>query len=452
VLAVAIWLLSPETIRISATARQYELLGLFAILVAWQTARLLDGRTDRWNFAAFGALALGAMLTQYLAAFVILTAVGLVALERRELLPRIVIVLAIASMLFCVIHPGFYMQIGRYETAAGFADRLIEATSTLLGFYGWRKSWTGPGVAWTLGVALSISIMLAALYWTRLPRFRVPVAFAALPTAVTLAAYLASLTPSYAFSERHVSFAWPFVALLHAIVIDCISRRAGVALLVLLAVVVGPAEFWIARGKPQQKPDPVVAAAPQIVVNNTATGVLPRYMRSAAPGAAVYAADDLTVDPSWLADLKAGAIVIVNPQYLPPATVAKTERLLQEHLTPVSVATQEKTAVDASDCQPLNSSVLSPSRRRLSTTPLPLTMLRKDIALSSDLTRPIQTPVHDGPSATVPSPPLCSRYPCTPSHTTAGIGLLLASPTSTLTAVFDALSLPATSVMKAEML
>lgn len=334
-LAVAIWLLSPQSIRTSATARQYELLGLFALLTAWQAGRLLDGKTEWKNLSGFAAIALGAMLTQYLAAAFILTAVAVVLVQRREIWPHFGAALAGAAVLFFFLHPGFYRHVGRYETAAGFNERLIEAASTLLGFWGWRNTWTTPAIAW--GALITATVLVSAGVWSlRSSRLRLPLALAIAPAGIALIFYLAALTPSHGFAGRHLAFFWPFLALLHAVAIDGFGRRALVPALALTALVTAPGELWLAHRK--QGDDDIariVAAAPQIVLNNAAMGILPRYLREARSDAMVYVSENIPADEMWLSNLRPGSVVILNAQYLPSAGATRFENVVAHQLTRV---------------------------------------------------------------------------------------------------------------------
>jgi hypothetical protein len=272
------------------------------------------------------------MLTQYLAAVVILAAVAIVLSQRREIWRRLGMALTGAALLFALLHPGFYRHVGRYETAAGFDDRLLEAASTLLGFWGWRNTWTTPEIAW-IGLIVATAAFAFGFWSLRHPRLSLPLALAVIPGSVALLVYLASLTPSHGFAGRHLAFFWPFLALLHAAAVEKLSPRLVIPALTASAFLIAPAEYWMALQKQGTQPlTRIIALAPQIVTNNSAIGILPRYMREANADAEVYVSEDLTADTTWMNRLKAGSIVILNPQYLPKSTTGRTEAFVSRRL------------------------------------------------------------------------------------------------------------------------
>ena len=324
VLATSIWLLSPETVRITAITRAYEILALIAVLIAIQTTRIIEGRTDYRNIAALGVLAVVGMLTHYLAALVLLTAVGLIALRRRDALVPVLVAMIVASVVFVALHPGFYMQFGKHETVLGFVGRSQEAASTLLGFFGWRRPWTTPGLAYFV---LAVVVAGGAIFTVRYRPLTIPLAFALFPAAMNLVAYLTTVTPSYAFLGRHLSFAWPFVAIVLSMAVYRTVPRIAPFLLALVILIVGPAEYLILHGR--NAAPSVIGSAPQLVLNNLAMGILPRYLFEANDAATVFATTDLDANLQWLSDLRPGALVIINPQYQAPAKVQRARTAVQ---------------------------------------------------------------------------------------------------------------------------
>lgn len=319
-LATSIWLFSPETIRITAITRSFEMLALIAVLIAFQTSRIIQGRTSYRNIAALGVLALVGMLTQYLAAFVVLTAIGLIALRRRDALGPTLVAMVIAAVLFVLLHPGFYLQFSSsHETVMGLTGRIKEAASTLLGFFGWRRPWTMPVMGY---VVVSIAVIGGAIYTVRYWPIPIPVAFIIFPLALSLGAFLATLTPSYAFLGRHLGFIWPFVATALSMGVLKFAPKAAPFALAGIVLLAGPVEFFVLHNR--SAPPSIIETAPQIVLNNLSIGILPRYLHEARDSAMVFAEKDLSADMRWRDALKPGALVIINPQYQDPGDVKRS--------------------------------------------------------------------------------------------------------------------------------
>lgn len=325
-LAVAIWLLSPQTIRVSVFVRQYELLGLITVLIALQTVRIAKGKTCKKNLAIFATLALLGMLTQYIAAFAILTGFFVILREHRATGSRLVVFLCVAAILFVALHPGFYQQLGAHSGTGDFLHRIRASASTFLGFYGWRPNWTTTPIA-AVVVGCAAILLGTGTYWLIKGR-SVVCLFIAPALFLTLAVYLLGLIPS--FSARHISFAWPFVAAAHAILIYRLRPKVLTAALAGLAFLLGPAEAYVAHVRytavsKSARPLPkLIQSAKHIVITNTATGILPRYLLYASDDTMIYASPGLD---EGLPALPAGTIIIVNPQYLKSQTAAKAEAI-----------------------------------------------------------------------------------------------------------------------------
>jgi hypothetical protein len=145
---------------------------------------------------------------------------------------------------------------------------------------------------------------------------------------MTLVIYLMGLIP--AFSARHLSFVWPFIALALAVAVGRFHPVAPVGALALMALVVGPTEAYVAHKRnfrehlPKDQISDLIRNAKHIVVSNTAVGILPRYLIDARDDAMVYASPGLK---NGLPPLRPGTVIILNQQYLRPDVAERAQSL-----------------------------------------------------------------------------------------------------------------------------
>lgn len=326
-LVVLVWLLNPEAMRVSAEARQYELLTLVTVVFGWQTYRLLNakGRTPIRYFIGFGAAACLGMLTHYFFILFILAALLAAVISNRSLLPKTIVALLAGAVVFVVVHPYFYRSLLRLTERVednppfGIAAKAVEVASTFLGFYGWRESWTTEYLAAAVLVVLALLFVAGTVLVVRLDALRPVLCFVLLPSILLVGLYMGGILPPHAMGPKYLAGVWPFLALLHvALFVRYLPRLQALAI-AALAFVVGPAMLAIAVARVSADPLPNTYPAPAVVIDNLTAPYLPRYIRRYTDAnTRVFAArQDKLIDEadSWIDSLKPGDLVILNPSY-----------------------------------------------------------------------------------------------------------------------------------------
>jgi hypothetical protein len=263
----------------------------------------------------FAGVALIGMLTQYLAALVILTGLLLVFLHRRAQTPRLVLCLAVSAVVFCLLHPAFYLQVGNSERWLDTVARISVAGGTFRSFVNWPASWPAPYL-FDL-VLVTVVPVAAALCVLRIRKLPLPVVFCILPVSLTVLAYLALLLPSRGFGMRHLCIVSPFLAVCVAMALQRLIPRVVPALVAVVCVVVAPAALALTAMREDFSSR--VSSAPQIVTNALDRGIILRYALEAQDDAGIFAASDLIANHAWAAALGKRGIIVLNPQYQNPS-------------------------------------------------------------------------------------------------------------------------------------
>jgi hypothetical protein len=342
-----VWAVSPGVVAVFVEARQYELLALLTILLAWQALRFCaaDGGRRR-DVAGLAVLTAAGLLTHYHFAIVVAGVAGLLAVRlARDARPRLVAglsALAAGGVAFGLLHPGFWLAFATQRRQAGgfvaeqFPGRVDQAVEAISGFLlppqlaatplRWPAAALIVGVSAWLGVAAVRATlasrgdegaapgdpraaaasagapMLALLAWTG---------------GVTLGLYGLFISHGLAMTPKYLAAVWPFLAfvpVLAALRLPGKARRAlavaGCACLTVLGTLAA-LELNTAGAPPP--PGAAVVEAKSVIADNVARGIFPRVVWELSPRARVFAADqrDLLAHPErWSAP--AGPAVLVT--------------------------------------------------------------------------------------------------------------------------------------------
>ncbi|KPK82179.1 MAG: hypothetical protein AMS25_03505 [Gemmatimonas sp. SM23_52] len=288
-LVVFTYALSPAVVFVSLEARQYDLLGLWAVLVVWQLLRHTDParRPRARDGVLLAALTLGGALTHYhfiilLTACVVYAVVQLHARDRRRLAATLV-ALASGYALSWLIHPALSAPSRAAQQNQGFN---LASLPVRWGAVVWSfRSFTYVGV-----LLLVLLILALALYLIRrdvlISRLRTVdrsgayAPFFFLWTAsATVFLYLAFLSPAHAMSPKYLAMAWPFLAFFPVFIARLIPPRALVTLLLYLAPLVVATGFRARVRQVEQNAPPLsIPRVDTVVLDNTARAVLPRLL------------------------------------------------------------------------------------------------------------------------------------------------------------------------------
>ena len=311
-LAVTIWVLNPQVIRVSEYARQYELLTLITVLLAWQTARFCQGRRSPIDFALYAGLACAGMLTHYIFALPIIASLVILAIGAPRLLVFAAAALVVAALLFMLIHPTFYEQLDRKGSETMDVERLKITASQLLNFLGWRQSWTTlPIAVATLSVA-AVGAVVGAFWIAQRRSQWIALCFFLTIGIVFVGAYILALMPQHAMAARYVSFLWPFPAIIGAAVVCYLVPRLAAFLLPVFAGILAPAMFLLSLDREPRTLDPYFRNAARVVINDVSAGNLLRFILKMPDGTAIFAKKDLIGDDGWLDDLQPSDVILLH--------------------------------------------------------------------------------------------------------------------------------------------
>lgn len=358
----AVWALNLQVIQVSVLARQYDLLGLFTVLFAWQTHRFNDPsrRPRAIDIALLAMIVAAGALTHYHFAIVIAGGAAFVATttwwtrDAKRLVPFLV-ALTLGCLIFLAAHPSFARsfprQVRQTQTfsQAALAQRIDRATNTIARFVGMVPGTKVPlaevparalrafvpggtraplvlaavtVAAVTILLARSASRRAVSRRLRRAPRTGLSALFFlawTLGTVVFL--YLTFLSPEHAIGARHLAVVWPFLAFVPFFAFRLLSPRAGwwltllFCVLVLLPESVAVARPWIfvpgASG-------PETVRAREVVFDNPARGVLTRLLFHVTDTARIFVDTQLELlrQPTrWADSLHAGALYVSQIDY-----------------------------------------------------------------------------------------------------------------------------------------
>jgi len=299
----AVWALSPAVVPIAAEARQYPLLALAAVLLAWAVTRLLGRGASARRCLALAAVTCLGLLTHFQFP-VVAAGAGLLLLGPMLRRPRGsatagVAAMAAGALLALLVQPGFAESLRRQqEQAAGANDvlaRLGHTVRTLANFL--LPGSVMPTALAVVIVAAGAVLLLLVVRDRRRERdesaLRVVFLFGWI-AAVTCASYLAGRSHGQAMAGKYLAAAWPFAAFVPVLALHLIARRArpfaavaGAASLAALGLLAGVAWY------PDRAPPPsmTLARGDGAVVDVTRRGELPRLAFLLPAGMPVFAAD-----------------------------------------------------------------------------------------------------------------------------------------------------------------
>lgn len=281
--------LSPAVVFVSAEARQYDLLGLWGVLLVWQILRHTDParRPRAADSVLLAALTLAGALTHYhfvllLAACVVYAVFRLYSRDRRRLRATLVAV-ASGYLLSWLIHPAFSAFGRAAEQNQGFDLRVLPAR--------WGAVvWSFRSFAYVGILVLVLLVLGLTLYLTRrdvlIRRLRAvdrsgayALFFFAWTAGVVVFLYLAFLSPAHAMSPKYLAMAWPFLAFVPVFIARLIPPRVVITLCLYAAPLVLANGFRAhARQVRQNAPPTTVPSTDLLVLDNTARAVLPRLL------------------------------------------------------------------------------------------------------------------------------------------------------------------------------
>jgi hypothetical protein len=328
VLVAYTYALSPATASVSVEARQYDLLALLAVLVVWQTWRLVrDESRDRpGQLAVLAALALAGSLTHYHFALVVVGC-GLLMLVKlrgdgRRLL-RGLAALGVGYVLGLLIHPPFGPLGQARRQAQPFdpaevGERVRAVISTFEPtLYVWgalaalivasmvaRRVRRLPALEYDRKTAAGWTLALLAFVWI---------------AGAAIALYLAFLSPVHAMGPKYLSMAWPFFAFAPVALLRTF-RWVGTPLAFYLYAM--PLVFWFLLpfgfGSAGGERSALEGDAQLVVIDNAEAGILPGIVWQLEDETPVIAAmqDELLAGAEvWLPQLDERNLYISHLSY-----------------------------------------------------------------------------------------------------------------------------------------
>jgi 4-amino-4-deoxy-L-arabinose transferase-like glycosyltransferase len=349
-LAVALWTASRPVVMTSMMARQYELLALCAVLLAWLAHRLASKDVEvTWADGAALACTLAAgALTHY---EFILFAAGVLLLtllsirRQRPRLRLLLVAVATAAVLFVAGHPGFYHSLQRQRgqathlTLAAVAHRLEASAAAVQSFFGLARAVDltqgfaasarqgRPGLAVAI-VALVAVVVLVATWpsgrkatWnyvkTRPAGQKLFAGLFLIALLTVVVPYVSGQVPPFAMGTRYMALVWPFVAIATVAVIGLLAgRRRTVTIVICLGLCLfqGAATLRV-HTIDSRRATRAVERAQAVVIGVTQRGYLPRIVWAIPPDTPVYADSDdrLLENPAWVQRLSPGDLVVIAP-------------------------------------------------------------------------------------------------------------------------------------------
>jgi len=310
--AAAVWFLSPAALETTSIARQYELFGLLSIALCWATLRSLKAGGMPWQSGMLVAFLTGAgALTHHYFALPA-SGCGLVlvydAWQRRDsgFFMRAVAAFGGGYLLFAVLHPGFpaaFMQLATRPAAFSSGSLSLRLKSVGYAFasfaWGWRVI-TWPFVLSLAMVAVAPLIVRVragrpAEPRRRMPRFAWSILFVGGWCAViAVGLYLGFVSPLTAMGPRYLSFLWPAMALLVALVYRLGLRADDRWMAALCALQFAYGALDVQRAGAEQAGlagmQPIMDKCDVVVLDNVARGILPTIVWHLDPDKPVFAA------------------------------------------------------------------------------------------------------------------------------------------------------------------
>jgi hypothetical protein len=341
------WALTPPAWSLSLMARQYDLLALFSVVALWQTLRFLDDDAKPVLDTVLLALVVaGGMLTQYyfaITAVSIVMVIAVAALRRRSIEPvkRLALALVLAIALFFALNPDFIHAVrnmqdrlpggGGHATSEDRAWTVVRVltTWTEAQVRGWVTSVHRVAPFARLRVVASISALLLAglafLAYRRRDWFRglsfdaLATVFVALWTSgVTIALYVAFVSPPWAMGDRYMAAAWALGAPAVVVALNVFPRRITTALVsvwVGLMLLASWTPFTLVASAPTATLGDL-SNARRIVIDTTNRGFVTRYLLDLPSTAEVFVGNesDLASNPEpWLSKLEPGDLYVRIP-------------------------------------------------------------------------------------------------------------------------------------------
>ncbi len=359
-LSAAAWAVLPGAIETSLTIRQYDMLALFTVLIAWRAVVIAeaDKPTGIYEYVLLGGVCtLGLMSHIYFVlpmsgAFVWIALKSFAHDRRRVVLTLAAMVLGF--VLAVALNVDSFTIFGRTTRsgwdkslhgmllrakafALALASGLGVSRTSLKGiFSAWAVLGVGSEMVRAATVLVGVLAGAVAVHFTRpsfarlgrsISRGGAALFFLAWLTLAVGAMYVSIPSLSPALGARYLAMTWPFVGLCVGVLgsILCRGRWLPVALVAMWFVfAILTASSAIPRFDPA-----ILRSADHVVLDNVARGVLLPYADAASGDTEFYAAwrDDLLArSDAWLDRLQPGDLVVLAGIYQ-PSSVSEDEVL-----------------------------------------------------------------------------------------------------------------------------
>ncbi len=371
------WAVSPAVIVISEQSRQYELLGLCAVLMVWRTVHAADRQKPLKfrDLASLVVIAAAGMLTHYhfalvLSGCMVYVFFNLVRADRRRA-AALLAALAVGAAGLPVFHPGFYHSFQRglakergfeimergLDKAAGFTlgegvGRIIHIVRSLAGFFldpvAFREM-LPRGATVLTGCWIVLLLLLAlGIVWPRFRRASAPAAqagkaredrggrviafFLAWIGGWTAVLYVACISPSQAMGARYLAAVWPFFAFLPVLFFRRFTarRRLITALFCLGLLISGGLTAADKRHQSAGAADLKSVHFDQLLLDSLSRTQVPSAIYLTPDNAQVFAAyqDFLLAHPEAWVDQLQGKVVYVSRYGFGGNSPDKTRQIL----------------------------------------------------------------------------------------------------------------------------
>jgi hypothetical protein len=313
-LAALVWAVSPAVVSVSSITRQYDLVALTTVLLAWGLLSAVKDRHEggRWPYLVWlGVATAAALLTQYQAVLLVAGAAVFIlagpflaarGVRRGTWWPPLVALVA-GAVAAAVLAPGWRLAFGHERSKLeGFSFRVLGEKLSAIGdtlgrFAGLPESIAGIVLA---AVVLLLVVLLVVPHTRRAltervrsarPGWWVVLFFIAVTAGGVCLQNLLFLSMPPRISARYLAMAWPFVAFLPLLLFGLWPRAryvltAAFCLLVLLPMTVTTP---LLHDSADRLPIGRLADADSVIIDNVGVGELPRFLWDVPGDAKVFA-------------------------------------------------------------------------------------------------------------------------------------------------------------------
>lgn len=352
-----VWAVSPGVLRTAAEGRQYDLLGVLAILFVWLLAVCLDRKRPvaSWLWLLLGIVTAAGNLTHY--HFVLVAAGGFLVFGWRQVrhngrfrptrpLLTALGVVAAGYFISFLLHPAFLTSFEKladrqvdeatfFLTPLDVMRRIYAAVDTFTGFWVY-----GPLLQVAIFILFLSGIAFAGLTFVR-NRQRLVNGLKQVNWAgyqalllflwlggISILMYLTFISPIHAMTSRHMAAVWPFYAFLAVFLVRVVQARwkqprlnqyltVGLATWMVLS---GALSVWQTNSEMQSKINglDILETSPALLVDTVHRGVLPQLLIHVPPSKRIFAAWQIPLleqPDDWLVQLPDGALYLSDGAY-----------------------------------------------------------------------------------------------------------------------------------------